>query len=166
MRKTIFSYAILAAVGVLALGFNPTVASAATASTTFQVTATVQSTCLISAAPLAFGTYTGVVNSTSSNLTVTCTSTTPYNVGLDAGTASGATVSNRSMLDASSNKLNYKLSKDSGNTTNWGNTVGTDTAAGTGSGSAQTMTVYGQIPAGQYVKPGSYSDTITATLTY
>jgi spore coat protein U-like protein len=50
--------------------------------------------------------------------------------------------------------------------TNWGNTVGTDTVAGTGNGAAQALTVYGQIAAGLYVTPGSYTDTITATVTY
>jgi spore coat protein U-like protein len=46
--------------GALALGLPSSPAVAATATTTFQVTATVQATCLISAATLAFGTYTGV----------------------------------------------------------------------------------------------------------
>lgn len=55
---------------------------------------------------------------------------------------------------------------NSGRTTNWGNTVGTDTVAGTGSGVAQTLTVYGQIPASQFVRSGSYTDTVVATVTY
>jgi spore coat protein U-like protein len=38
--------------------------------------------------------------------------------------------------------------------------------AKTGSGTAQTLTVYGQVPAGQFVTPGNYADTITVTLTY
>ena len=165
MKKTIVSYA-LAAAGVLALGLATNVAGAATTlTTTFAVTANVQATCLISAAPLAFGNYTGVVNNASSSVTITCTNTTPYNVGLDAGTATGATVANRSLVNGGV-KLNYKLTKDSGYTTNWGNTVGTDTATGTGSGSAQAITVYGQIPAAQYVTPGAYSDTITASVIY
>jgi spore coat protein U-like protein len=37
---------------------------------------------------------------------------------------------------------------------------------GTGNGAIQALTVYGQTPAGQYVSPGSYTDTITATITY
>jgi spore coat protein U-like protein len=45
-------------------------------------------------------------------------------------------------------------------------TIGTDTVPLTGNGAAQVETVYGQIPAGQFVAPGSYSDTITATVTY
>lgn len=165
MKKSIFSSAIIAAAGVLALGLS-TVANAATTTTaTFAVTATVQSNCTIAAAPLAFGTYTGAVNNAASTITATCTNTTPYNVGLNAGTATGATVTNRSMVNGAS-LLNYKITSDSGHATNWGNTVGTDTVTGTGSGAAQTLNVYGQIPAAQFVSPGSYSDTITATLTY
>jgi spore coat protein U-like protein len=70
------------------------------------------------------------------------------------------------MIGPGSSLLNYKLFNNSGYTSNWGNTVGTDTLAGTGTGAAQPLTVYGQIPAGQFVRPGSYADTITATLTY
>jgi spore coat protein U-like protein len=62
--------------------------------------------------------------------------------------------------------LSYSLFSNSVHTTNWGNTVGTDTVAGTGTGSVQSLTVYGQVPAGQFTKPGSYADTITATVTY
>jgi spore coat protein U-like protein len=51
-------------------------------------------------------------------------------------------------------------------TANWGQTVGTDTVTGTGNGAAQALTVYGQVTAGQFVAPGAYSDTITATVTY
>jgi spore coat protein U-like protein len=51
-------------------------------------------------------------------------------------------------------------------TTNWGNTVGTDTVAGTGNGSGQVYTVYGQISAQTTPAPGTYNDTITVTITY
>ena len=151
--------------GIL-LGLVPTTLRAATATTTFSVTATVQATCLISANALSFGTYTGVQIASTTTLQVTCTNTTPYNVGLNAGTATGATVTTRKMTGPASATLNYALYQDSGHTTNWGQTVGTDTEAGTGDGSAQTLTVYGLLSANQYPAPGSYSDTITATVTY
>jgi spore coat protein U-like protein len=106
-----------------------------------------------------------VVNSTTT-ISVTCTNTTSYNVGLNAGTASGATVANRSMTGPAAALLGYKLFRDSGRTTNWGNTVGTDTLPGTGSGVNQTLTVYGQIPAREFPRVGSYTDTIIATITY
>jgi spore coat protein U-like protein len=156
---------IIAAVAALTLGFATTAANATTATTTFAVTANVQANCTITAAPLAFGNYTGAVNNAASTITATCTNTTPYNVGLNAGTATGATVTNRSMVNGA-NLLNYKITSDAGHSTNWGNTIGTDTVTGTGSGAAQTLNVYGQIPAAQFVTPGAYSDTITATLTY
>jgi len=136
------------------------------ATTTFSVTVTVAANCAISANNLAFGTYAGSLISSTSIITATCTSGTTYNVGLNAGTATGATVTNRSMAGPASALLSYKLFSNSGYTANWGNTVGTDTVAGTGTGSAQSLTVYGQVPAGQLSTPGSYTDTITATITY
>jgi spore coat protein U-like protein len=139
---------------------------AATATTTYGVSASVSATCLVSGNNLGFGTYSGSLVSTTTTLSVQCTNGTTYNVGLNAGTASGATVSTRAMNGPGGATLNYALYQDSGHSTNWGQTVGTDTEAGTGNGSAQTITVYGQVAASQFVSPGSYSDTITATVTY
>ena len=151
--------------GCLALGFTCASAAAATATNTFTVTATVSATCAVTPTGLAFGTYATAQVDATSSITVTCTSTTPYNVGLDAGTGASATVLARKMTGTGAT-LNYTLYSDSGRTTNWGNTAGTDTVAGTGAGTAQTLTVYGRIPAGQYVVPGNFTDTITATVYY
>jgi spore coat protein U-like protein len=124
---------------------------AATSTAAFAVSVTVQSSCQITASALGFGTYAGALDIASSILTLTCTDTTTYNVGLLAnGTA----------------RLAYALYSNAGRTVNWGDTVGADTVAGTGNGSAQVLTVYGRIAAGQLVKPGTYSDTIIATVTY
>lgn len=136
------------------------------ATTSFAVTSTVQAYCTVSATSLAFGTYAGALLNSTSTITATCTNTTPYKIGLNAGTATGATVTNRSMTGPGAALLHYSLFSDSGHTTNWGNTLGVDTVSKTGSGTAQALTVYGQVPAGQYVTPGSYADTITVTLTY
>jgi spore coat protein U-like protein len=154
------------AVGFLALGLSTRHAVAATATTTFGVTATVQATCLVSATTLAFGTYTGAVATSTSTVSVTCTNTTPYNIGLSAGLATGATVTTRKMTGPASALLGYALFSDSLRTVNWGQTIGTDTVTGTGNGAAQPITVYGQATAGQFVAPGVYNDTITATVTY
>jgi spore coat protein U-like protein len=142
------------------------VTDSGTFSEPFTVTATVVAACTISAAALNFGTYSGLLVNATSTLSITCTNTTSYNVGLSAGVAAGATVTNRSMTGPSSALLGYKLFSNSGLTTNWGNTVGTNTVAGTGNGALQPLSVYGQVPAAQYVRPGSYTDTITATITY
>jgi len=142
-------------------------AEAATTTTTFNVSLTITASCTVSATALSFGSS-GVIAASidnTSTVTVTCTNTTPYNVGLDAGTATGATVTTRKMTSGGAT-VSYALYQNVGRTTNWGNTVGTDTVAGTGSGSAQAVTVYGRVPAQSTPAPGAYSDTITVTVTY
>jgi spore coat protein U-like protein len=155
-----------AVLGVFVLSLASMPADAATATTTFGVSATVAATCLISATPLGFGSYTGLVDPASSTVTVTCTNTTPYNVGLSAGLATGATVTTRSMTGPAAALLGYGLFSDSGHTTNWGITISTDTVTGTANGAAQPITVFGQIPAAEFIAPGAYADTITATVTF
>ena len=146
----------------------PGMAVASTATSTMAVSATVVSSCTVSSTPMAFGTYNSAVLTSTATVTATCSNTTPYNVGLNAGTATSATVTTRGMFVSGTPGvvLNYGLYSNSSRTTNWGMTVGTDTVAGTGNGAAQPITVYGQIPANQLVAPGSYADTITATITY
>jgi spore coat protein U-like protein len=55
---------------------------------------------------------------------------------------------------------------DAARSSRWGNTYNLDGVAGTGSGSAQTLNVYGRVAAGQLVTPGTYTDTVIATITY
>jgi spore coat protein U-like protein len=141
---------------------------AASTTSTFAVQVAITATCTInSASTLNFGTQ-GVLATNvdqTSTIQVTCTNTTPYNIGLDAGTGSGATVATRKLTSGGAT-VNYSLYSDSGRATVWGNTVSTDTVAGTGNGSAQSFTVYGRIPAQTTPAPGNYADTITVTVTY
>jgi len=69
-------------------------------------------------------------------------------------------------MASGTNVLNYQLYSDSARSTIWGNTVGTDTVTGSGTGLALDHTVYGSIPAAQVVPAGSYQDTITVTISY
>jgi spore coat protein U-like protein len=159
-----------AVVGFLALSLASTPAFATTTVTsTFTVSATVSTSCSISGTTIAFGSYTGGVLNQTGTLTITCnTASVGYNIGLNPGLATGATVSTRKMQNGAA-LLNYGLYQDSGYGTNWGQTVGTDTKTGTSSATAMTQTtqtIYGQIPAGQVVTPGSYSDTITVSIIY
>ncbi len=163
LKSTLLS----AFLGIVVLGLTSTsaVAQANPATTTFGVSATVLKDCIVSATALGFGNYTGAVNSAQSTITVTCTNSTTYTVGLGTGLATGATVTTRQMQNGA-NLLNYGLFSNGTWTTNWGNTSGTNWVSGTGNGAGQAITVYGQIPAGQYVTPGSYADTIAVTVTY
>jgi spore coat protein U-like protein len=141
---------------------------AASTTTTFAVQATVTATCTInSASTLNFGSV-GVLAANvdqSSTIQVTCTNTTPYNIGLDAGVGTGATVAVRKLTSGGAT-INYSLYTSNAYSTVWGNTVGTDTQTGTGNGSAQSYTVFGRIPPQTSPAPGSYADTITVTVTY
>jgi spore coat protein U-like protein len=166
MKKSV-NKSRLAAVGIL-LATGSQIASAATTTTTFTVSATVTNNCTVSATNHAFGAYTPSAvppTDATSTLTVNCTVGAGYNVGLDAGTGSGATVTTRKMTSGA-NTLNYSLYQDALRSTVWGNTVGTDTVAGIGTGLNVGHTVYGRIPASQNVAAGSYSDTITVTVTF
>lgn len=149
-----------------ALAMNPAVAAVTT--TTFQVTATVSSACSVSAADLAFGTYNPLspgATTATTTVTVQCTLLSAYTIGLNAGTGAAATVSARKMTKGA-DTLDYSLYQDAAHALVWGETIGTDTVAGTGTGVAQVVTVYGQIPAGQNVNVGAYTDTIIVSVDY
>ena len=141
---------------------------AATTTTTFTVSVTLAATCTInSASTLNFGNQ-GILSTNvdqTSTIQVTCTNSTPYNIGLDAGTGTGATVATRKLTSGGAT-VNYSLYSDSGRTTVWGNTIGTNTVTGTGNGAGQNYTVYGRIPSQTTPAPGTYTDTITVTVTY
>jgi spore coat protein U-like protein len=139
-----------------------------TATATFQVKARVDAVCSVTATDLDFGAYnaqSGTPLTGTTLLRATCTPNTSYNLGLNAGTSPGATVNTRKMVSGASN-LNYQLYSNSSHTTIWGNTTGTDTVTGTGTGLAVDHTVYGSIPAAQKVAAGNYADTITVTIYY
>ncbi|RAZ84152.1 spore coat U domain-containing protein [Mesorhizobium hawassense] len=155
-----------ACLALLALFCGEARATTTTSSMSVQMTITASCT-ITSAATLNFGSS-GVIAANvdqTSTLQVQCTNTTPYNIGLNAGTGSGATVATRKMTNGAST-INYTLYSDSGRTTVWGNTVGTDTVSATGNGSAQSFTVYGRVPSQTTPAPAVYTDTVTVTVTY
>ena len=158
--------AILGAGVLLALGANE--AGATTASDAFTSTITIQANSqVISTNSLNFGTQGFLAANTdvTSTFNVQCTNTTPYSVGLNAGAGTGATTTTRLMTNGA-NTVAYQMFSNAGRTSNWGNTVGTDTVAGTGNGTQQTLTVYGRAPPQTTPAPATYNDTVTVTITY
>jgi len=152
--------------GAAMLGVPEAYAATATGALPAQVD--VASGCQISALPLSFGTYdllggTAAVGSTT--LQILCTVGTIYNVGLNAGTGTGATVAVRKMTSGI-NRMNYSLYQDTNYTVLWGNTIGTNTYSGTYAAGQPDLRVYGRVPSGQTLPAGTYTDTITVTLTY
>jgi spore coat protein U-like protein len=134
--------------------------------TTFTVTATIMPSCTLTANPLDFGDYAGLALAGTTTVSVTCTNTTAWNLGLDAGQSAGATTTTRQMTGPGGATLAYGLFLDSAHTQQWGLTLSMNTASGTGNGLAQPITVYGLIPEGVFGTPGFYVDTITATVSY
>ncbi|MEI9429835.1 Csu type fimbrial protein [Mesorhizobium sp. Cs1299R1N3] len=130
-------------------------------------TATINPNCAVSASSVNFGSVGVLASNTDAtgSVTVRCTNTTPYTIGLSAGTGSGATVANRKMTSGVKTVM-YSLYSDSARTAIWGNTIGTDSSAGTGTGLDQIYSVYARAPAQTTPAPGTYSDTIVVTVTY
>jgi spore coat protein U-like protein len=139
-----------------------------TAQTTFKVTATVQAVCVVSAGDLNFGSYTSQSALLGqSGVVATCTPGSSYNIGLNAGSATGATINSRKMAGTpATNTLNYQLYRDSARSQIWGQTIGTDTVVDVGTGIAKSHTVFGTIPGGQLSPAGSYQDIVTVLITY
>jgi spore coat protein U-like protein len=150
------------ALSFLAFGLAPRPLVAATASASFGVSATVLATCLVSAAPVS-GTYTRVALNATSSVSVTCTNPTPYNVSLSSGPAPGAPVVTPRMAGFLPGLLGFALGSTSHVTAQ---VLGAGTVAGAGNDSAQTLSVQGQVLAGQHVASSGYGDTITVAVTY
>jgi spore coat protein U-like protein len=161
--------AIFLRTGLLAmcsLVLSPAPALADHISADLVVTATVEATCRVSTTDLAFGIYTGAQLDTTATITVTCSNLTPYQVTLSDGLHYNAGRPGANMAGPGGAFLAYAHFQNAVRTTWWGGTYGTDGQTGTGNGSAQVLTVYGRIAAGQNVQPGAYTDTDTATVHY
>lgn len=180
-RATSRLLAAAAAAAAAVLAWAPAVSRAANTTTTFTVSVNVISGCAIqSATNLDFGSY--LQNSPSnltgtSTITVLCSTGTPYVIALSAGNSGSTT--QRYMPIPGHGNLNYNLYTTSTYTSayvwhdtsdaNCTNTGGTSTNCeyGTGIGSNQAFTVYGQIPSAQNPGgTGAGTDTITVTVTF
>lgn len=166
----------LSVCGLLLAAMLPLAASAATTGASFNVTAMVAATCSVNATNVAFGSI-GPASTTAGTATgtvvATCTNGTPYTIDLSTGSGSFA---QRTMSDGTST-LNYNLYSDAtysgvlGDGTESTVLISASTpdtgTAGTGTGTAQTYTVFGQLPLPQTAATaGAYTDSIVVTLNY
>jgi spore coat protein U-like protein len=148
-------------------------ANSATTTTTFAVTETVQATCTATATTLGFSAYTPGAGTKANNSTISvkCTKNTPYTISLSGGSTIGGTIAQR-LMASGANTLQYNLFTTAAFSQIFGDGSGTSkTVAGTGAGvaTANAVTVFGQLPdsaANQAAVAGSYTDTITVTVTY
>jgi len=154
---------------VLAVTTSAVLAATSPATATFQVLITVAKACSVTAGAgsnINFNTVDSSATnlSASSNISVTCSKSTPYNIGMlpSNNLTLGAGV--MSPLVAGPDTIPYQLRSVSPTGAIWGST-GTDTVAGTGTGAAQTIPVYATV-ASVNVTPGAYADTVTVQVNY
>lgn len=143
-------------------------ARAATATGSLNLSITVAASCSVVSAPaINFGTVSVIVINIdqTTTLTVNCSATTTYDIGLSTGGGSGATYAARKMSNGG-NAVIYSLYRDALRTQVWGETAGVDTLADTGTGADQSFTVYARVPLQIVPPPGTYTDTVTITITY
>ncbi|MBB3227920.1 spore coat protein U-like protein [Luteibacter sp. Sphag1AF] len=162
---------IIAALGTIGTLAAVTAAQAAT-TTTFNVRITISAACDISTtAPtdVNFGTQPSTATNVDNQgaLNVNCTPSSPYTITLDNG-QNGTDANSRKMSNGTA-LVPYQLYRNATRTAAdvWGSTTGTggNVYSGTGSGTTQSVPVYGRVPSTNF-PAGSYADVITAIVTY
>jgi spore coat protein U-like protein len=172
MRKISLSLAIagLLAAGAATAGVSP-------ASGSFNVTANVQGSCIVtSTTDIAFGTYDpsdanfATPLDQAGSVDVRCVKGMSPTVTLDDGqngTGSSAAPA-RAMKEATSGELlSYDIYSDASRSVAWGCDASNDVAfTAASSTTATTLTTYGRIPAGQDVGLGDFSDVVTVEVAF
>jgi len=153
----------------------PLASQAGTTTGSLSVSATISNNCVFGTSTMAFGAYDPVGANKSTALTatgtvgITCTSgdgiTLTANTGSNSTHAAGscATATCSRAMANGTNYLSYDLYTSAADTTVWN---GVNTVAATGTGAAQTVNVYGYIPAATVDPAGTYNDTVTVTATF
>jgi spore coat protein U-like protein len=149
-------------------------AGTATASLTVQMTIT--TSCTINAGTLTFPSTSGsslqsTAATAATTVSVTCGGGAPYSIGMDNGANYSA---GARRMTTGGNYVGYGLYIDPAYTYPWTTsatnstcTVANDCYLGTGSGSAQSINIYGQVPVmATAPAAGTYTDTVTMTITY
>lgn len=149
-------------------------ANAETATGEFEIGLVVQSVCNLTAGSssnIDLGNVgDGSVKTGTNNISVACSTGTPYKIGFLArndGGAGGVGVLKGTKNDGAISII-YKLTKDVAGVTPWGNTAGTNTMDATGTGflAAVSYPVYATTTGSTDVVPDTYSDMVDVTVTY
>lgn len=167
MKKSLFGALTVGALIVAAPAFAATTADVA-------ISATVVSSCSITALPVAFGDYDALSltpNDANGSVAVTCSVGSLPKIwlgqGLNAGAGSTAAVPVRRMVSGGTNFLSYQLYQEVLRTTVWGGTDASSPAALPALGiAAVTSVIYGRIPVNQTSTVGAYTDTVVATVNF
>lgn len=138
--------------------------------------ATIPNNCKISVTAMDFGSSPSTIPAnldSSATISAQCTNTTPFSIGLDTGTNVAGT-QRRMRQGATSNYLAYGLFTDVARSNAWRTSSSTTTctsgagtcALGTGSGSNQSVAIYGRVPPQTAAASGLFADTVVVTITF
>jgi spore coat protein U-like protein len=153
----------------LALSLAAAPAFAASVSSSFGVSATVESGCQAIAYPGSLATSDGVRASATPAVQVNCTNPTAYSVGFSPVVAKGGTVSDRKVSGAGSALSDYRLVSGLAGRVDRGETVSPDAVEGKWSADPHTLAKAILEARAQVDQSGAarvYPDTITVTITY
>jgi len=135
----------------------------------FTVRATNNSSCTVTTGALDFGTQADLtaIRDTTNTIGVTCTAGTVYTVGLNGGLSGAINPTLRRMTNAATPLyITYGIYRDASRTQPWGDTSGSNTNSGTGTGGPQSFTGYGRVPVQPTPNALVYTDTVVVTVTY
>lgn len=123
----------------------------------------------------------GSVNATATNtsasntISINCSKTTPYFIGLAPSVANGGNTAGRGAMSSVANaatntdKVPYQLNQTSATGPVWGNTATAESVgngvASTGTGLGQSFTVYATAPSANFT-PDDYADLVTVNVNY
>jgi spore coat protein U-like protein len=174
MKKNLTKFKFAKALTAIALlttttNYNPVRATTATG--TFNASTTVGSTCTFSLSSIAFGAYLNSALTGDATITANCTNNTVASFAITTATNgtgnSYKLLRSSGSLDTTNDVLLATFYKESGFTNQL--YLNSNTISYTGTGSSGTAgTIYGRITASQGTDkaPGSFTKTITVTVTY
>jgi len=149
---------------------------------TLTASVAVDTNCSLSTSPVAFGAYDPIVANTTAALnaagsvSIACVKGTAPSIALDLGLHASGSARRMQHATVATTFLGYELYKPPNTTPGAACTFPATTVWGSGSSAfspgaapsknSRTFNVCGTVPAGQNVEVGTYSDTVTATVTF
>lgn len=127
------------------------------------------SACTVTTTAAGFGNYdvfTTTADDTTGTIRVVCSPRANIQIAIGASPNSGGFNPRSMKLTTGTDLLNYNLYTNNARTTIWGNGTSGTSVVTVNNVTNTTRTVYGRIPALQDVRVGSYSETLTVTVTY
>ncbi|WP_199100214.1 spore coat U domain-containing protein [Dyella sp. ASV21] len=147
----------------------PLVSPSQTLMLDFNVRATVQKNCTVTASDMDFSAAGPLSRPlyAQGSVRLQCTQNSAYAVALSGGVVSNNPLDRQLRRRGDSETMHYQLYADAARQRIWGDgAAGTASVAGVGTGAIQEHVVYGMVPAQVTPSPGEYSDSVIVTVTF